>query len=86
MALFFSRGFRLVVGALDLWLGLWTCSRGFGLVARIENSYGRRWPSATVFLMSLLVVALFCSRGFGLVVGALDLWLGLCLLLGALDL
>ena len=30
------------------------------------------------FLMSFLVVALFCSRGFGLVVGALDLWLGLC--------
>ena len=51
------------------------------------------------FLMSLLVVALFCSwgfglaggalsslRGFGLVAGALDLWLGLCLLIGALDL
>ena len=49
VALFFSRGFRLVVGALDLWLGLWTCSRGFGLVAGTENSYGRRWPSATVF-------------------------------------
>ena len=54
------------------------------------------------FLMSFLVVALFSSRGFGLVVGALDWWLGLrafglvagalalwlgpCLLFGALDL
>ena len=51
------------------------------------------------FLMSFLVVALFCSWGFGLaggalsslwgfglVAGALDLWLGLCLLIGALDL
>ena len=60
--------------------------RAFGLVGGAENSYGGRWPAATFFLMGLLVVALFCSRGFGLVVGALDLWLGLCLLLGALDL
>ena len=67
-------------------VGTLSSLRAFGLLGGAENSYGGRWPSATFFLMGLLVVALFCSRGFGLVVGALDLWLGLCLLLGALDL
>ena len=67
-------------------VGALSSHRGFGLVGGPENSYRGRWPSATFFLMSFLVVALFCSWGFGLVVGALDLWLGLCLLLGALDL
>ena len=46
-------------------------------VQRAENSFGGRWPPATLFLMSLLLVALFSSRGFRLVVGAVDLWLGL---------
>ena len=83
-----------MVGALS---SLWD----FGLAAGAENSYRGKWPSTTAFLMGLLLVALFSSQGFGLVVraldlwlglwtelvaGALDLWLGLCLLFGALDL
>ena len=69
-ALSSHRGFGLVVGALS-------SHRGSGLVAEAENSFGGRWPPATLFLMSLLLVALFSSRGFRLVVGAVDLWLGL---------
>ena len=67
MALFFSRGFRLVVGAVDLWLGLWTCSWGFGLVVGAFFSSGL-WTCSWSF--GLVVGALSSHRGFGLVGGA----------------
>ena len=59
-------------------VGALSSLRGFGLVAGAESSYGERWPPATLFFMSLLVVALF-----GLVVGALSSHRGFGLLGGA---
>ena len=47
-------------------VGALSSLRGFGLVAGAESSYGERWPPATFFLISLLVVALFCSRALDL--------------------
>ena len=65
-ALSSPRGFGLVAGALDLWLGLClligALALWVGLRTRIEEG-GLRPP---FLLMSLLVVALFCSRALDL--------------------